>query len=49
MYVYCLVFAHHTIVWLLMDYSQRILTYYTLILFVDLTYGRTMAYIEDVV
>jgi len=33
----------HTTVWLLKNYSQRILTYYTRILLLDLTYGRTMA------
>jgi len=32
----------HTIVWLLKNYSERILTYYTRILLLDLTYGRTM-------
>ena len=32
----------HTTVWLLKNYSQRILTYYTRILLLDLTYGRTM-------
>jgi len=32
--------AHHTTVWLLKNYSQRILTYYTRILLLDLTYGR---------
>jgi len=31
----------HTTVWLLKNYSQRILTYYTRILLLDLTYGRT--------
>jgi len=32
----------HTTVWLLKNYSQRILMYYTRILLWDLTYGRTM-------
>jgi len=32
----------HTTVWLLENYSQCILTYYTRILLLDLTYGRTM-------
>jgi len=32
----------HTTVWLLKNYSQRILTHYTRILLLDLTYGRTM-------
>jgi len=32
----------HTTVWLLKNYSQRILTYYTRILLLDLTYGRIM-------
>ena len=32
----------HTTVWLLKNYSERILTYYTRILLLDLTYGRTM-------
>ena len=32
----------HTTVWLLKNYSQRILTYYTHILLLDLTYGLTM-------
>ena len=32
----------HTIVWLLKNYSQRILTYNTRILLLHLTYGRTM-------
>jgi len=32
----------HTTVWLLENYSQRILTYYTPILLLDLTYSRTM-------
>jgi len=32
----------HTTVWLLRNYSQRILTYYTRILLLDLTYGRIM-------
>jgi len=32
----------HTTVWLLKNYSERILTYYTCILLLDLTYGRTM-------
>jgi len=31
-----------TTVWLLKNYSQRILTYYTRILLLDLTYGRIM-------
>jgi len=31
-----------TTVWLLKNYSQRILTYYTRILLLNLTYGRTM-------
>jgi len=34
----------HTTVWLLKNYSQRILMYYTRILLLDLTYGRTMHY-----
>jgi len=33
---------HTHTVWLLKNYSQRILTYYTCILLLDLTYGRTM-------
>ena len=32
----------HTTVWLLENYSQCILTYYTRIFLLDLTYGRTM-------
>jgi len=32
----------HTTVWLLKNCSQRILAYYTRILLLDLTYGRTM-------
>jgi len=28
--------------WLLKNYSQRILTYYTRILLLDITYGRTV-------
>jgi len=32
----------HTTVWLVKNYSQRILTYYTRILLLELTYGRTM-------
>jgi len=32
----------HTTVWLLKNYGQRILTCYTRILLLDLTYGRTM-------
>jgi len=32
----------HTTVWVLKKYSERILTYYTRILLLDLTYGRTM-------
>jgi len=32
----------HTTVWLLKNYSQRILMYCTRILLLDLTYGRTM-------
>ena len=32
----------HTTVWLLKNYSQRILTFYTRILLLDLTYGRTV-------
>jgi len=36
----------HTTVWLLKNYSQRILMYYTRILLLDLTYGRTMVYYE---
>ena len=36
------VWLTHTTVWLLKNYSQRILTYYTRILLSDLTYGRTM-------
>jgi len=32
----------HTTVWLLKNYIQRILTYYTRILLLDLTYGRTV-------
>ena len=32
----------HTTAWLLKNYSQRILTYYTRNLLLDLTYGRTM-------
>jgi len=32
----------HTTVWLLKNYRQRILTYCTRILLLDLTYGRTM-------
>jgi len=32
----------HTTVWLLKNYSQRILMYNTRILLLDLTYGRTM-------
>jgi len=36
------VWQTHTTVWLLRNYSQRILTYYTRILLLDLTYGRTM-------
>jgi len=35
-------YAPHTTVWLLKNYSQRILTYRTRILLLDLTYGRTM-------
>ena len=33
----------HTTVWLPKTYSQRILTYYTRILLLDLTYGRTVS------
>jgi len=33
----------HTTVWLLQNYSQRISTYYTRILLLDLTYGRIMS------
>jgi len=33
----------HTTLWLLKNYSQRILTYNTRILLLALTYGRTMA------
>jgi len=36
----------YTTVWLLKNYSQRILMYYTRILLLDLTYGRTMVYYE---
>jgi len=32
----------HTTVWLLQNYSQRILTYYTRILLLAPTYGRTI-------
>jgi len=32
----------NTTLWLLKNDSQRILTYYTCILLLDLTYGRTM-------
>jgi len=35
-----------TTVWLLKNYTQRIVTYYTRILLLDLTYGRTMAVAE---
>jgi len=38
----------HTTVWLLKNYSQRILTYYTCILLLDLTYGRTMVAVMTV-
>jgi len=38
----------HTTVWLLKNYSQRILTYYTCILLLDLTYSRTMVVLVDV-
>ena len=37
------VWQTHTTVWLLQNYSQRISTYYTRILLLDLTYGRTMS------
>jgi len=33
----------NTTLWLLKNYSQRILTYCTRILLLDLTYGRTMS------
>jgi len=36
-----IVWHTHTTVWLLKNYTQRILTYYTRILLLDLTYGRT--------
>jgi len=37
--------AHaHTTAWLLKNYSQRILTYYTRILLLDLTYGRAICF-----
>jgi len=36
--------SHHTTVWLLKNYSQRILTYYTRILLLDLMLGRTEAH-----
>jgi len=32
----------HTTVWLVENYRQRILAYYTRIILLDLTYGRTM-------
>jgi len=32
----------HTTVWLLKNYSERISTYYTRMLLLDLTYGLTM-------
>ena len=52
MYVYYLVFAPiavtvkvcntHANAWLLKDYSQHILAYYTRILLLDIMYGRIM-------
>jgi len=36
-----------TTVWLLKNYSQRILTYYTRISLFDLTFGRTMDHTES--
>jgi len=38
----------HTTVWLLKNYIQRILTYYTRILLLDLTCGRTMVTITNI-
>jgi len=40
--VVTVVWHTHTTVWLLKICSQRILTYYTRILLLELTYGRTM-------